>query len=142
MAGEAVGQEKSFEFRPLAEDGIVVQGVDRIEARPPPNQLQPLEGRNEFGQFQPQLVHEPVLVPGKIETHRVLVHGFSQQYHATGFRPEVEPGRQDCQGQRALWFNGRIQAETLSFDRIDGQFHPGGPGQRGAPGTGAVDHDG
>ena len=37
MAGEAVGQVKALERWPLPENGVAVQGVDRIQTRPAPN---------------------------------------------------------------------------------------------------------
>ena len=79
MTGEPVGEVKTFQLRPLAEDGIAVQGVDGVKAGPSPDHLERVKGRNKLGKLGPDKICEPFLIPCEIKTYRIILQGLPEQ---------------------------------------------------------------
>ncbi len=67
VPGEAVGQIKALQSRPFADDGVLVEGVDLVQAHPAAGQIEGLEGRELGSQLGPDQFVE--LAPAEMKSY-------------------------------------------------------------------------
>ena len=143
VSGKAVGEVEVGQLRVRADDGVVVERVEVVEAGPGIDDLDALEGRNARRQLRPDLAVEE----GVVDVVEVLggrlaaLVGRQAAQEQPALRAEPDAGRIDGQ-RRALQRVGSLAAVDdvdVALARLDRQPQAGQRRQLSRPGTGRID---
>ena len=130
------------DLRPLPDDGVAVECVDRVEPGPRPGNVELVEGGKVFDEFRPDPVEELAAPNREIEPDEVIGKRPGDEELPVPLGEHIQPRRQEHARKITLPLQVAVDDEHIPHEGQHREVDTDAGQQRWTPGTGAVDDDG